>query len=137
MKSDPDIQVSNIRLTAHCCRTGGTAAWADLHITGKGGGVREWQNVRLVFDGFFPISLPIGSYSLLVEGQFSPRTCRRGTRLIPPVWQRAARWAVYDAACEAEEAQKKRQAEEIAAGTRWAPLPLSAIHGPGRQEASR
>lgn len=125
---EPKIEVKNIRLSSHRCHPNGVAARVDLTITGKSGIPQTWINCRLVFDGFYPIGLPVGSYSLYVEGEYRGGFKRR-TRLIPPCWRRAARWAVYDAACEAEDAQKKREAEEIANGTRWTPLPLSAISG--------
>ena len=127
MHEDPKIVVSRLRLNSHRCKPNGVAAWASLTIIGTSGIVREWKNVRLVFDGFFDIDFPIGRYVLLVEGQYSNRTHRRGTRLIPPSWRRAAKWAAYDAAVEAEVVQKKQEAEEIAAGTRWAPLPMDMI----------
>ena len=120
--TEPQITVSHVRLSSHRCLPGGVAAWADIAITAKNGTVHEWQNCRLVFDGFWLADIPIGSYSLYVPGEYR-RSYTRGTKLIPPCWRRAARWAVYDAAAAEEEKQK----QEIADGTRWKPLPLSAI----------
>ena len=126
-KQDPKIEVSNLRLSSHRCRPNHVAARVDITITGTSGVTRTWQNARLVFDGFWPIDgFPVGSYSLYVENQ-SRGGYKRGTRLIPPCWRRAAREFVYEAVAEAEDAQKKREAAEIAAGTRWPPLPWSAL----------
>ncbi len=117
--TEPQITVSNVRLSSHRCLPGAVAAWADLAITAKSGIVREWKGVRLVFDGFWLADFPIGRYSLYVPGEYC-RSYTRGTKLIPPCWRRAARWAVYDAAALKEDKQK----QEIANGTRWKPLPL-------------
>ncbi|MBV9851645.1 MAG: hypothetical protein JO250_18405 [Armatimonadetes bacterium] len=123
---DPKIEVTITWLASHRCRENHVAARGDLTITGADGRPRRWENCRLVFDGFFPIGLALGSYSLFVEGE-SRGSYRRGTRLIPPRWRRAARWAFYDAALSAEAEMKRKEAEEIAAGTRWAPLPHEAL----------
>lgn len=111
LKSDaPIIHVTNIRLTKARYRARAAVAYIDISISDKDGYEHTWRNVRLVFDGYLEIRLPIGNYSLLVEGQYA--THSRVINGIPPCWQRAALGAVYNAFCATETAGKNVDAEK-------------------------
>lgn len=119
VREEPTITVSNLRLASQRRRPNTVAAWADLTITGKTGVERRWMGARLLFRNDW--------YCLMVDGQISPSTYIRGSCLIPPCWQKDAFWAVFDACCKMEQEEDQRQAAEIAAGLRFAPLPLDMI----------